>query len=225
MLNSGFIMLKREFLNWEWYADLNTSKLFFHCLLKVNYSEKKWQGITIKAGEFISSYEKLAVETGLTISKVRTSFNKLVETKYVVIETTGKYSKILIPRLSEFVVKTDNFSITNENRTQGDMRNDTQITIKSQSNHKRIATTNTNNKNIITRKKIFRDMVYSHSQFNSNILDSFFKYWSEFNKEKTEMRFEEHKYFEIEKRLEKWIGNEKMRFGNSKPENNLLTNR
>lgn len=221
MMNTGFIMLKREMLNWEWYTDVNTSKLFFHCLLKVNYSEKKWQGYTIKRGEFITSYEKLAIETGLTTSKVRTALRKLVDSGHLLKVTSNSFTRISITRLSEFVEEVSQ----SKNNKQNDTQFSKALTQSSQANHKQIATTNINKKNIKIRKKIFREKVYSHSNFNSKHLDSFFKYWTELNKEETEMRFEEHKYFEIEKRLERWSKSELKKDVVSKPNNKLLTNR
>ena len=98
MKKIGFIMLKRELINWEWYSDINTCKLFLHCLMKVNYSQKKWQGIIIDKGEFITSNEKLSVETGLTVSKIRTALSKLEGTGYIKIETTTTHTKIIIPK-------------------------------------------------------------------------------------------------------------------------------
>jgi hypothetical protein len=55
MIKSGFIMLYRELIEWEWYTDVNACKLFIHCLLKINYSQKRWQGIIVNQGDFITS--------------------------------------------------------------------------------------------------------------------------------------------------------------------------
>lgn len=221
MISTGFIMLQRELINWEWYSDVNTCKLFLHCLLKVNYSKKKWQGHTINKGEFITSYEKLAVETGLSVSKVRTALSKLINTDHILVEPTTHFTKIIIPKLNDFVVKT--------NQLQIDTQNDTQIneplTNSSQLNHNQIATTNTNKKNITIRKKIFRDKVYSYSKFNSKHLDTFFNYWSELNDDETKMHCEKHEFFEIEKRLERWSKSEFKKGVVSKTNNELLTNR
>jgi hypothetical protein len=214
-------MLQRQFIDWEWYTDVNTCKLFFHCLLKVNYSKKKWQGNVIKKGEFISSYEKLAVETGLTVSKVRTGLSKLIDSNCVIVKTTTSFTKILIPNLGDFVVQ----PYESKNDTLVDEQNSKQITRDSQSNHKQIATTNTNNNLIKNRKKIFREDVYALSKFNSKILDSFFKYWTELNTDKTKMRFEKQEFFEIEKRIEKWVEGEKKNSSVLKSEKKILTNR
>ena len=41
---------------------------FIHCLLKANYEEKKWQGIIIPRGGFITSIGHLAIELGFSPS-------------------------------------------------------------------------------------------------------------------------------------------------------------
>lgn len=36
----GWISLYRKILNWEWYSDANTFRLFIHLLLQANHEEK-----------------------------------------------------------------------------------------------------------------------------------------------------------------------------------------
>lgn len=221
MINAGFIMLHRELIDWEWYTDVNTCKLFVHSLLKVNYSQKRWQGIVINKGEFITSLDKLAVETGLTVSKVRTALSKLESTNYLILETTSAYTKISIPKLNDFVVE----AVHSQNDTPNDTQNSISLSNSSQPISKPLATTNTNNKLIKNRKKIFRDKVFTLTNFNVETLESFFNYWSETNSAKTKMRFEEQRFFEIEKRLDKWMNNEKKPAAHTESGKKLLTNR
>ncbi|WP_191858480.1 hypothetical protein [Hanstruepera ponticola] len=215
MINNGFIMLNRDIMDWEWYTDVNTYKVFQHCLLKVNYSRKKWRGIVINKGEFITSYEKLAVETGLSISKVRTAIKKLKSTNDIILETFTSYSKIYVPNLSVYVA--------DQNDTSNSTPNDKRLAKVSHTNDNQIATTNTNN--IKNRIKIFREKVFTHSNFNIKILEDFFAYWSELDTNGKKMRFESQRFFEIKKRLEKWVANErpKNEINNIKAE--VLTNR
>jgi hypothetical protein len=214
-------MLQREIINWEWYTDVNTCKLFLHCLLKVNYRQKKWQGIVINKGEFITSYEKLAVETGLTVSKVRTALSKIKGTNHIKVETTTTHTKIIILELGDFVVEVNQPETSKLN----DKPNSTSLANSSQTNSISLATTNTNNKLLKNRKKIFRDKIFALSSFNNQVLESFFNYWSELNSDETKMRFEIQQFFEIEKRLKKWVLNDSKNNTVSKPKNELLTNR
>jgi hypothetical protein len=65
---NGFIKLHRQLLDWEWYSDNNTFRVFIHCLLKANYKDKNWKGIQIKRGQFVTSTSKLSTELGLSIN-------------------------------------------------------------------------------------------------------------------------------------------------------------
>lgn len=93
---NGYIKLYRQFLDWEWYKDPNTSRLFIHCLLKANHEDKKWRGIVIKKGQFATSINHLADETGLSSSMVRTSLKKLKSTENLTSFSQGSYSIITI---------------------------------------------------------------------------------------------------------------------------------
>ena len=78
----GWIKLHRKFLKWEWYEDINTKLLFIHILLKANHKNKKWRGVLIKRGEYLTSINKLCKEVGLTPKKVVVSLNKLKRTTH-----------------------------------------------------------------------------------------------------------------------------------------------
>ncbi|PNQ75204.1 hypothetical protein C1T31_03455 [Hanstruepera neustonica] len=242
MNNNGFIMLKRDIMEWEWYQDLNTYKVFMHCLIKVNYSPKKWQGILIDKGEFITSHGSLAHETGLTVSMVRTSLKKLENTGYISI-TTANYTKIRVLNLNEFVSESnqnqvdrvENHSNTasllqksvDDKEMLADQSQAIDKTLADQSHtvDRPLATTNTNNNTIKRRKKIFRENVFAHTNYNSKILKSFHDYWSELDPNGTKMRFESQRFFEIEKRLEKWINNERNYNHDKKEKPRLIKNR
>ena len=124
---SGYRKTYRKMLDWEWYTDVPVRVLFEHCLLKANYKEKKWHGITIKCGSFITSYENLAFETGLTVQQVRTAINKLKSTGELTYQSTSRYSIITVNNWIEY--QEDNTQINK------------QITNNQQTNNKQITTT------------------------------------------------------------------------------------
>ena len=76
----AFIKLYRKMLDWEWYDDLNTFRVFIHCLLRANWKAAKWHGIEIHPGQFITSIPSLAEETQLSEMQVRTALKKLIST-------------------------------------------------------------------------------------------------------------------------------------------------
>jgi hypothetical protein len=74
---SGWVKLHRSLKDWEWYDDANATRLLIHLLLTVNYEPKKWKGITVEAGTRITSFGKLADETGLSVKQIRGAMQKL----------------------------------------------------------------------------------------------------------------------------------------------------
>ena len=110
-MNKGFIILHRKMLDWEWYDDKNTKILFIHLLLTVNWKNNKWRGKTIKRGEIITSREKLAKETLLSIQQIRSALNKLKSTNEITIESSSKGTVIQIVNYEKYQVVTNEITI------------------------------------------------------------------------------------------------------------------
>lgn len=89
---AGHINLHRKILDWEWYSDVNTCRLFIHMLLKANWREGKFRGTTVPRGSFVSSISKLAEETGLSNDEVRTAISHLIATNEITKQSTNKYT-------------------------------------------------------------------------------------------------------------------------------------
>jgi hypothetical protein len=58
--------------------------------------------------------------------------------------------------------------------------------------------------NINERELIFKEDVFKNTSYSEDTLSDFFRYWSETNKQKTKMRFELEKTWDIKKRLITW---------------------
>lgn len=91
-----WIKLHRKLLKWEWYSDINVTRLFIHLLLTANWKDGRFQGIEIPKGSLITGRKKLAKETGLSEQQIRTALTKLKSTNEITIKTTSKYSIISI---------------------------------------------------------------------------------------------------------------------------------
>lgn len=101
--NSSKISLNRQILNWEWYTDVKTFKLFIHCLLRANFKDNKFRGLLIKRGQFITSLDTLVVETGLTKQEVRTALKHLISTGEISKNSaSGYYSIITVVSYNEY---------------------------------------------------------------------------------------------------------------------------
>ena len=88
-----FIKIDRNIENWRWYQNANTFRVFIHCLLSASVKPHEWEGITIKRGEFPTSYDKIANTLNLTNQQVRTAVNHLKSTGEI---TTKIYSKFQV---------------------------------------------------------------------------------------------------------------------------------
>lgn len=139
-LKRGYVRLFRAIDSWEWYTDVNTYKLFTHCLIKANHTDKIWRGVTIQRGSFITSYQNLSIETGLTIKQVRTALNKLKTTGELAHKGQASYSIITVKNYDTY-------------QPEG-KQEDTQRADEGQAEGKQRATTNNvNNDNNINNNK------------------------------------------------------------------------
>ena len=92
----GWITLHRKLLEWEWYDDIPTCRLFIHLLLRANYKPCKWHGQTLNEGELITSIGSLSEETGLTERQVRTALDKLKNTGEIDKQTTNRFTLVKV---------------------------------------------------------------------------------------------------------------------------------
>lgn len=132
----GWVKIHRKLINWEWYKDNNVKIVWLHLLLNANHEDRKWQGIEIKKGQLVTSYDHLAKQTGLTVSQIRTAINKLKLTNEITIKITSKYSLITIEKYRDYQANDEKIaSKMTDNKT-----------VDSQASRKRVAT-NKNEKN------------------------------------------------------------------------------
>ena len=90
LVDGNYIKLSRGLLEWEWYTDINTTRLFIHMLLKANWKDGNFKGTTIPRGSFVTSIRKLSDETGLSDREIRTAISHLKTTGEVTNRTTSK---------------------------------------------------------------------------------------------------------------------------------------
>ena len=87
-------------INWDWYKDVNTFKLFVHLILFANHESAGWRGVRIERGEMVTSVASLSGATGLTVRQVRTALGHLQKTGEITIETTKLFTKITVVNYS-----------------------------------------------------------------------------------------------------------------------------
>lgn len=91
-LGGDYIKLKRNILEWEWWEDFNTTRLFIYMLLKANWKDGKFKGIDVPRGSFVSSIAKLSDGTGLSTDEVRTAIEHLVNSNTITKQSTNRFT-------------------------------------------------------------------------------------------------------------------------------------
>lgn len=118
MDNGNYIKINRKILEWEWYSDINTCRLFLHMLLKANWKDGKFKGTTVPRGSFISSIGVLSEETGLTIREVRTAITHLKMTGEVTSKSTNKFTVITVKNYDLYQTSDKQIGIQETNERQ-----------------------------------------------------------------------------------------------------------
>lgn len=89
-MSGDYIKLSRSILDWEWWSDMNTYRVFTYMLLKANWKDTNYKGTTVPRGSFVSSLSKLSEETKLTENEVRTAIKHLRSTGEITSTSQGK---------------------------------------------------------------------------------------------------------------------------------------
>lgn len=136
----GYIKLHRKMIGWEWYQDANTCRVFLHCLLSANHEEKRWMGIDILPGQFITSSTVLAKELGLSRQNVRTSLTKLKSTSEITIKSTNRFLLVSIDKWASYQTdaKKSTSKITTDRTINQPTTNQQLTTNKNEKNEKNV---------------------------------------------------------------------------------------
>ena len=110
---NGFVKLDRGILDWEWYEDTYTARLFFHCILKANWKAGNWKGQPYERGQFITSLPSLAKELGCSERNVRTALKHLISTGEVAKVSNSEYTIITVNNYDKYQ------DVANEQASEG----------------------------------------------------------------------------------------------------------
>lgn len=158
-VNNGFITLQRQIIDWEWYDDANTFRLFIHILLKANHTDKNYRGTLVKRGTFLTGLDVLSKEIGLSMQQTRTCLSRLKSTSEITIKTSSKGSVIQVVKYNDYQ------SVTSK------------ATNKQQTNNKRTTTTNNdNNDNNENNKDVYRK--FAHLSLSKIEFEKLREFWS-----------------------------------------------
>lgn len=224
-MNGGYIKIHRQMLEWEWWSDANTTRLWLYLLLAANYEDKRWQGMVIERGQLVTSREHLSEATGLSVQQVRTCLERLKSTSEITIKTTNKYTLITICKYADYQLNEE--AEQPAKQPAGEQTNNHQITTtKEIKNNKETSISTTNvvsieskkltaadksaTRSLEEREKEFYDSLVPYvAQYGKEMIRAFYNYWTQRNKNGRKMLFEMQKVFDLPKRLVTWAGKEK----------------
>lgn len=166
-LTMGHIKLYRKMQQWEWYGKPNMVALWVHLLLNANWEDNEWRGMTIKRGQLVTSINAIAVETGLSVSQVRSGLKNLQNSKQITCETTNQMTKVTICNYESYQSFDDSESQTKRKRNSKQISNPTSP---------EIATNKEDNKVNNENKKSGKEAEELIFPFTS---ERFMKLWSE----------------------------------------------
>lgn len=143
-MEQGYIKLFRQIVDWEWYDDIPTCRLFIHLLLKVNHTDRNWKGKKIERGSCITSFASLSTETKLSVEQIKRALKNLQKTGEIKKISTNQNTLIIVTKYDDYqcFANVDNKQTTNEQH-----EDNMQKTSGQQTDNKR-TTTNNNVKNI-----------------------------------------------------------------------------
>ena len=136
-----WVKLYRKFDEWEWFTDSDMVKMFILLLIRANFEEKNWRGITIGRGQFVTSFAGLSETANMTMQKTRTCIDKLKSTKEITCRATNRFTIITLCNYDNYQSEKDDSNMPSNKPT----------TNKQQTNNKQTTTTK-EYKNIRTKE-------------------------------------------------------------------------
>jgi outer membrane protein assembly factor BamE (lipoprotein component of BamABCDE complex) len=162
-MNNGWIKLHRSLLDWEWYDDVNVTRLFLHCLFKANHADKSYRGTVVKRGTFLTGRDLLAVETGLSVRQVRTSLTKLKSTNELTIKTSRQGTVVEVVNYDKFQDTTS--KATNE-RPTSDQQTTSNKNEKNEKNEKNKKASYSEDEGLVLSDEFKNQMIKTYPRVN-----------------------------------------------------------
>lgn len=98
----GWVKFFRSIVNWEWYDDANTFRMFFHLIVTANHESVSWKGRLIKRGQKLTTIRKLADELSIDEKTVQRCLRNLESTKEIKVEPSKSGTMITIRKYNDY---------------------------------------------------------------------------------------------------------------------------
>ncbi len=97
-----YIKLNRSILDWGWFTEPNTFRVFIFLILKANIKDHQFDRIVVHRGEIVTSYASIAEKLRLTEKQVRTAISHLEMTGEIKRKIYNKYQVIKVVNYSKY---------------------------------------------------------------------------------------------------------------------------
>lgn len=141
-MNEGFVKIYRSLLEWEWFSDGSTSRVFIYLLLRANWKPNRWRGIEIGRGETLETSEGIAKALNISRQSVRTALFHLKSTGEITTKLTRYGMVIKVIKYAEFqdgdnaINHEINHEVNHESTTNQPGTNHEVTTLKEDKNNK-----------------------------------------------------------------------------------------
>lgn len=114
--DGGFIMVPRDFINWEWFENSCMVHLFIYLCLRANYANSNYKGVEVKRGQVITGLNSLAAKTAISLQTIRTCLSRLEKGNIITCKSTNQYTIVTICNFDSLQTstKTNNRRINNQ---------------------------------------------------------------------------------------------------------------
>jgi hypothetical protein len=206
---SGWIKLHRGLNNhWIW-DNSDYLKWWLDILLEVNHTDAKVviknKIYECKRGEKLYSLDTWATRWKTNKSKVRRFFDLLQKDSMIVLKNETQTTRLTVCKYEDYQEK-EHVSETQTKRKRN--ANETHLTpIQEEKEYKE---EKDSKPSLETRSIAFKETLRPFlNQYGTEMLKSFYNYWSEPNQSKTKMLFEMQRTWETSRRLSNWSKREK----------------
>tara|TARA_R100000152_G_C6777909_1_gene208123 strand:+ start:1144 stop:1944 length:801 start_codon:yes stop_codon:yes gene_type:complete len=210
-MSKGWISLHRKILDNPVLTRSRTYsrfEAFVYMLLKANHKDNKVlignQLIKVNKGSFITSQKQLMIEFNWGTSRLRNFLELLKKDKMIEINSNAISTLITINNYSELQgLQTDNKPIAKRKQT------DSKLIAKTNNNENNENNENNDNKEQEFINQVLAEGIKITPMVAPDIIDDFCNYWTERNVGGTKMKYEMEKTFDIKRRLNRWLKNQK----------------
>ena len=98
----GYIKLHRSILNWEWWDDDVTLKVFIWLLLNANWEDTRYRGFEVPRGSLVIGRKKMAETLHLSEREIRTAISHLKSTNEVTTKATNRFTILTITNWEKY---------------------------------------------------------------------------------------------------------------------------